>query len=88
MSRQSLTIQSQCRTGHKGRFKYFVDTKKKIAYLGCSWCGRAIEPRKNGRALWNLFCYGYSMALNNAKANIPEHLEQAEVGFISQRKMS
>jgi hypothetical protein len=88
MSRHSYTIQSQCRTGHAGRYRYYVDIKKKTAYLGCSWCGRSIGPRRNGRALYNLYVAGYSAGLNIVKANLPEHLEQAEVGFISQRKRS
>lgn len=75
----------QCRDGHKGRLQYFIDAKKKIAFLGCSWCGRSVGPRVNGRALWNLFCYGYNSAIKSIKCNLPDGMDQEETDFISRR---
>mgnify|MGYP001564961883 CR=1 FL=1 len=58
-----MKIKSDCSKGHLGRFHYYLDKKKKVGYLGCSWCGSGIVSRKNGAALWNLYRNGFKDAV-------------------------
>ena len=58
-----MKTKSACPNKHKGRFHYYLDRKKRVGYLGCSWCGRGVGPRKHGAALWNLYRNGFKDAV-------------------------
>ena len=61
-------VSSICGKSHRGRYRFFLNRKKRIGYLGCSWCGKGIGPRRHGAALWNLWRNGFKEAVNTMRS--------------------